>query len=372
MNWKALIFSILVTTLLISPAWSLDQVSPKTGKVVLTQTDHYLVTPVGPLPIVRSFRSDTEAGIMGLGWTLDIVSRLNRLSDRLLVITQAGKATLLAKKDNNKEFVGPYGVAARFKKDQWIVESPTNITSIFDKQGREVSWHDANGNIVSFAYDRKGRLSEIQAVKGYLLRFIYGDNGLLAAIRDAGGRQSVYRYDTAGRMVEAQDANGWRTTYCYKKNGMPAEINYPSGIRVSFKYDESKRVIKRISSSGPTYTYSYGKVNRITRQDGFWWETEYDKKGRPLRYHDCLNREQGWYWNDQGQLIRRRFLDGTHTDYTYDSQGRMVRQETGHGDTLKIFYDGSSPRPAMIDHNGAVTRFRYDKKGNPLAVTSPA
>jgi len=113
MKTKTLLCLIVVTTLLISPAWSLDQVSPRTGKVTITQTDHYLRIPIGTLPIARSFRSDLQSGLLGLGWSLNIVSRLNRLNDKLLIITQAGKPTLLAQKANEKVYEGPGGVLAK-------------------------------------------------------------------------------------------------------------------------------------------------------------------------------------------------------------------------------------------------------------------
>jgi len=372
MRLKTFLYFIIFTTVAISPALSFEKVSPITGRLSINQIDHSLITSLGSLPITRSFRSDIETGIMGPGWYLDIISHLDQLSQNFLFVTQSGKPILLVLKGNKNIYRGPGGVRAQVINGQWVVTSPAGITSIYDKKGQEISRSDANGNTIHFAYDQFGRLSEIQAVTGHPLRIRYGDNGLLSSIQDVNGRQSIYHYDAAGRLVEVKDANGRKTTYHFVENKRFSEVNYPSGIKVSFRYDKSGKVSERHSSSGNMYTYSYNKATRTTRHDGFWWETEYNKKGLPLIHRDSLGREQSWHWNNQNQLIKRRFFDGSFKNYTYDSQGRMVSQETGTGDILKMAYNSANSRLVKIDYNGAITRFTYDKNSNLLSVISPA
>ena len=371
MKFKTFLFYILFTSIAASSSWGLDRVSPVNGKITIAQIDHYLETSLGVLPITRSFQSEMETGIMGPGWSLGLVSHLDQMGRGLLIITQAGKPTLLVQK-GSKLYEGPGNVRARFDNNRWFVSSPANITSIYNKQGLEILRKDANGNAIGFTYDRQGRLSEIQGVPGHLLRFRYGVNGLLSSIQNDIGRRCTYHYYTTGRLAEVQDADGWKTTYRYAKNGRLLEVHYPSGIKVNFRYDKIGRVSKKYVSTGISYTYTYGKATRCTRQDGFWWETEYNKRGLPLKFRDSLGRVQSWHWNKQKQLIRRRFLDGSCKTYTYDSQGRMVKQETGSGDILEMTYDGASSRPVKIVRNGAITRFAYDKNGNLLSVISPA
>jgi len=302
------------------------------------------------------------------------MSRLDQLEDNLLVVTQAGKPTLLVRQQGSeKGYEGPGGVTAQFKKEHWIVESPANVTSIYNRGGQETSRRDANRNNITFTYDQAGRVSKIQAVKDHSLRLKYDNNGLLSSIESPSGEKSAYRYDSAGRLVEAVDAAGWKTTYLYTEKGKLSEVNYPSGETVRFKYDRSGRASKRVASSGGGHSYSHSsRATRITRQDGFWRETEYDEKGRPAKYRDSLKREQAWSWNSKGQLVERRFLDGSLITYAYDKQGRVIRQQTGRGDTLQTSYDGASSRPAKIVSNGAETRFTYDSIGNLVSVISPA
>jgi len=367
---------LAIIVLLVSPmattSWSFDQVSPLTGKVTVTQTDQHLKTPIGLIPVIRTFRSNQEPGILGLGWSLDIISRLGFLGDNRLVIMQAGQQILLSQKSNTKIFEGVGGWQAQLNDRQWIVQSPTSVTSIYDYQGKIISHTNRNGNTITFTHDQQGRLFEIQAVKGYPLRLLYDQKSLLSAIQDFSGRQCEYRYDKNGRLIEVKDADGWKTFYEYAKDGKLAEINYPSGEKVTFRYDNSARVIERGSSTGIRYSYSYGPTTRITRQDGVWWETTYSEKGLPVKARDSLNNERTWIWVGRGQLIAERFQDGSSMTYTYDSLGRLVRQQTDRGDVTQNAYEANSQRPIETDYNGAITRLTYDGKGNLLSITSPA
>lgn len=372
-KWKTVACFVILSILFAEDSWSVDLVSPLDGTLTVTQTDQQLMTRGGLLPITRNFYSaQGQPGILGPGWSLDVVSRLDFTKDKRLIITQSGAETILVQKDNQKQYEGPGGAKAYLQHDQWIVDSPAKVTSIYDLKGREVSRRDANENTITFDYDQDGRLRQIHAVRERPLRLFYAQNGLLTAIQEASGKKSEYRYDSTGRLSGARNADGWETVFSYTKDGKLSGIHYPQGEQVSFTYEESGRVSKRASSTGFTYSYSYGPATRITRHDGFWVEMTFDAEGAPIKYQDSLTREQSWSWNEHGLPGERRFFDGSSSTYAYDRQGRLVRQETDRGDILKISYDGESSRPILADFNDAVTRFTYDQKGNLLSITSPA
>lgn len=308
---------------------------------------------------------------MGPGWGFGIISRLDQVGRNLLIITRGGKPTLLIQKGKDI-YQGPDRLKAVQLKDQWIVTSSENTTSSYDQAGKETSRKDANGNTMYFEYDTQERISKITAVAGRPITFSYGDNGRLHSIQDWTGRQSRYRYNAEGCLAAVQDADGWKTDYVYGEKNEIAAVGYPDGVKVQFRYDANGKVAERISSAGDRYTYSYESATRITRQDGFWWEMTYDRQGKPLTYLDRLKREQRWYWNDANQLTKKRFSDGSNKTYTYDLQGRMIKEQTGQGDLLEISYQGETQRPARIIRNGAVTKFDYDPSGNLLSITSPA
>jgi len=372
MKYRIVILIVSLILLLPGSSWSVDEVIPQTGGVTFTQTDHYLPTPLGPVPVERSYYESKKGGILGPHWSIDIVSSLESLEDKRIILRQGYRKSILVESDDKKYYTGVGGIAAQADGDRWIVTSPANITSIYNGNGQEVSRSDANGNAVSFKYDAKGRLTEIQAVKNHSLHLIYHQNGLLAALQGSSGRKSAYFYTGNGYLEKVKDPDNRETTYTYTKDGQLSGIHYPSGEKVNYTYDENGKIIERTSSTGLLLKYTYGPSTKVTRHDGYWRETEFDERGLPLTYRDSLKREQAWSWNSRGLIQKRTFLDGSISTYSYDELDRLTRQESDRGDYLTLLYERTSDRPLKTDLNGAIYQFTYDKRGNLLSAVSPA
>jgi len=372
MKYRIIILILSLMILLPGSSWSVDEVIPQTGELTVTQTDHYLPTPLGPLPVERSYYQNKKSGILGPHWSIDIVSLLERLNDKRLIVGQGHRKSILDQSDDKKHYTGIGGVTAHIDGDRLVVTSPANITSIYNRNGQEISRRDANGNTASFEYDAKGRLSEIQAVENHSLQLIYHQNGLLAALQGSSGRKSTYFYTGNGYLEKVKDPDNWETTYGYTKDGRLSGTHYPSGEKVNYTYDKNGRVTERTFSTGLLLKYTFGPSTKVTRHDGYWWETEFDDRGLPLKYRDSLKREQAWSWNSRGLIQKRTFLDGSTTTYSYDELDRLIRQETNRGDYLTLRYEGTSNRPLKTDLNGAVYQFTHDQKGNLLSAISPA
>jgi RHS repeat-associated protein len=372
MKYRIVFLIVSLILLLPGSSWSVDEVIPQTGELTVTQTDHFLPTPLGPVPVERSYYENRESGILGPHWSIDIASSLERLENNRIIVRQGYRKSILVQSDDKKHYKGIGGISAQADGDRWIVTSTANITSIYNKNGQEVSRSDANGNTVSFAYDAQGRLFEIQAVENHPLSLIYNQNGLLAALQVSSGRKSTYFYTGNGYLEKVKDPDNRETTYGYTKDGRLAEIHYPSGENVNYTYNDKGRVTERSSSTGMVLSYTYGPSTKITRHDGYWWETEFGDNGLPLTYRDSLKREQAWSWNSRGRLEKRTFLDGSTATYSYDELDRLTRLETDRVDTLILQYEGTNDRPVKIDLNGALYQFTYDHKGNLHSAISPA
>ena len=170
---------------------------PRTGELTFTQTDQELPTPLGRLPILRSFdaneKTDPGPGLPAgdfskIRFWINLASRWFRREFRFL----------FQKVGNSQHFDGPMGARASLEGREWIVQSGDGSSSRYDEKG-ENSHTDSNGNRITFAYDAGGRVLEIAGVAGYALKFRYGDHGRLAAIADSSGRSSEYQYDASRR-----------------------------------------------------------------------------------------------------------------------------------------------------------------------------
>jgi len=353
-------------------ASELYSVSPRSGEISLAQQDHELPTPVGRVPLTRSYDASEKAGLWGPGWRLDFLSVIQFVDQSRFLVVQAGKPAFFLKNKSLQTFEGPLGAQASFKGKEWVIQSRDGVTSRYDEKGLEVSRTDADGNKISFTYDNSGRITQITALEGYSLKFRYAANGLLVAIADSSGRKSEYQYDASRRLSQVRDADGWTTAYSYDKGLRLSEILFPSGEKVQFTYDSSGRVSGTSSSREPSLKYTYGQACRVTRQDGYWWETVHDNKGSPTEWRDSLQGNENWQWDEKGRLASQKFRDGSTETYTYDELDRPIKEITGRGDTLETTYDSKSNRPLAISLNGAITRFAYDAKGNRVSVATPA
>ena len=347
-------------------------VSPRTGEVAFTQKDHELATPLGRVPVTRSYDANEMAGVLGQGWRLDLLSEIRFLDESRFVAVQAGKPVFFQKVKNGQRFEGPMGARASLEGKEWVIQSGDGDTSRYDEKGREISRSDTNGNKITFAYDSNGRIAEIVAVAGYALKFRYGANGRLAAIADSSERSCEYQYDASRRLSQVRDADGWTTGYSYDTGSRLSGIQFPSGEKVQFTYDNSNRVSQYSSSREPSLKYTHAPVSRVTRQDGYWWEMVFDNQGRPTESRDSLKRVSRMTWNDKGQLASQQFPDGSTTAYFYDDLGRSIKEASGRGDTLETTYNGASNRPLTVSFNGALMRLSYDGKGNLISRTTPA
>lgn len=333
--------------------------------------DFVLQTPNSPLTISRSYATEVKDGPLGPGWRLDFASRLEMLGkDEALLLTPTGNQVFRRRGGN--EYFGPDGQRIS-RSDQFSVLSTSAGAFIrFDAQGREVLRQDTNGNKVHFSYDPQGRPARISAGPHSEVRFTYRPDGKQESLVDQAGQQVVYSYDQQGRLSRVKDADGWSTTYRYDDKHRLSSIEYPDGVSETFAYDHMGRVAERRDVSGVLERYAYrGGVTRVSRVDGDGWEQGHDVEGRPLWRQDRAGRRETWTWGVDGQLLGRRYGDGSLLNLAYDDQGRLNSQESSTGNHLRFTYDDNG-RLQSLDRNGAVTRYQYDERGNVMVVTSPA
>ncbi len=363
------LFALLIAVAI--PA-SASEVDLSSGALRLSATDHVLLTPSIPLNITRSYSRGDGKGELGPGWRLDLASRLEGVGkDEVWVRSPIG--TQVFRLHGRDEYLGPDGQritrSGRFSE----LSTPAGARVRFDAQGREVLRQDGNGNQVSFAYDTQGRLARVAAGGGSEIRFAYGPEGRLRYLEDHAGRKVEYAYDARGQLSRVRDMDGWATSYRYDGQDRITEVKYPDGTSKTYAYDNAGRITQRSDAAGEAERYAYqGTTTRIARGLRERWEVGHDAEGRPIWRQDGSGRRETWAWGEGGQLLGRRYADGSLLNLSYDPQGRLISQESSSGSRLQFTYDTGTGRLQSLDRNGAVTRFQYDERGNVTRIASPA
>ncbi|MES2442158.1 MAG: LysM peptidoglycan-binding domain-containing protein [Pseudomonadota bacterium] len=215
----------------------------------------------------------------------------------------------------------------------------------FDSSGNAISFSGGAGYTTTYTYNTMGRLVSKVAPQ-------------VAATSAAGATTNVnpteyYGYDVAGRLVSTRDANNNRTTRQLLagtghngSNALIAKEFHPDSGIFETKYDvfgDAKILRNELynpSSPNAAFTdeaQTFDKLGRLTsvlHRGGLLTDSyTYDVLGQKLT-------------NTETWLV-----SGTPTSVTaktdYDTQGRIVRQETSGGDVTTIAYSWSSTLQAL-------------------------
>lgn len=218
------------------------------------------------------------------------------------------------------------------------------------------------------------------------------ENGLLVKKRyfigGEGATMSVYTYDENGRLIETQNtfdkapSNNWTTTYDYDTEGRVIRELYTldsgqiKGEHLT-EYDEKGRVIRYENLSSIT-TYTYGKHDSYVSQQVYKEEDRVykvevfmDERGNILRR--CAYENDEWIsesiitYNEEGQRTEFESLDssGGHYRFVYEYEnGTLVRATTYNGDAL-----ASTTYYEYNEYGECIKEELWDAEGNLFSRT---
>ena len=229
----------------------------------------------------------------------------------------------------------------------------------YDAAGHRARFSITNVLDISYAYDLRNRLTEINA-NGKATQFSYDAAGYRTNAVWPNGTLATYAYDDAGQLLSlvhgranppgeplasfsyAYDLSGNRThmitlegtnSYAYDARDWLMTATYPDGKSEDFAYDPvgNRTSLVQTVAGGPATTtdYAYGPVNRLLSSSSS--ETN---------------------------------------EYTYDSAGRLVAQTVdpaggGAGGQSRAYgYDFMSRMTSLTDTNGSVFSYAFDGEGN--------
>ncbi|MGE5579276.1 MAG: S8 family serine peptidase [Bacillota bacterium] len=283
-------------------------------------------------------------------------------------------------------------------------------TYAYDVFGNRTSETKHNGSVYEYEYDCLNRVT-----KEYFRENAFSPRVLLkehsyAIVAIGGGQPSktqktdiiyfsdtesaatVCIYDYAGRLLEQHDPDGAVTRTSYNLNGTVHMVTRPNGSTVTLKYDDLGRLGEQwtpLEVSGSATMYSYTR-------------TEYDKAGRKrFEYRgrtEALLDEvpasfvtKSWTYDGNGKVLSVTDNEGRKTEYQYDADGNLARQDVYTNALDKITTEyvfnhlgkqvekkqhvraGDIYANSFEDSQDLVltTISTYDKNGNLETVTTP-
>lgn len=256
-------------------------------------------------------------------------------------------------------------------------------------QGRLKEQHhydSENGYLYSlyWEYDSMGHVIRETDALGYVTERKYDANGNL--IYEQGPRSDIhceYKYDYSNRLIAKEEvlADGTRLGEHYKYNVLNQKVSATNiyGNETTFSYDALGHLVSTtyaptVSETGQivqtVLKATYDALgNPLTKTDGKGMVTESlcTARGKPylIRFPDCTI-EKNEYSLD-GLLVKNINAHGLVTQYEYDYQGRVLKQEafSENGELLSkhTYVYNTFHLLSEVDANGNQTNYFYDGAG---------
>ncbi|MCX5885489.1 MAG: cysteine peptidase family C39 domain-containing protein [Proteobacteria bacterium] len=252
------------------------------------------------------------------------------------------------------------------KGNKWLMSydpSRSNVTKITDPLG----------NAVSMTYDSNDNLLSITAPLDRHAEYQYDSNSNLIKVIDSLSNQVILTYDTQGKLISIGLPGGGSYTFTYDSCGSLLSQIDPGGYTTHFSYDSSGRVISRTDANGNIIRFDYDELSRVTKAsypDGNV-TYEYDccslgkvraKDGREMNYqHDANN-----------HLTRYQDLNGFVIQYSYDGVGNLTSITYPGNKVVNYEYDRTNRLIEVKDWLNNPTTYEYDAAGNLIRTTYPS
>ena len=258
----------------------------------------------------------------------------------------------------------------------------------------------ANGDSVTFTYDKIGRTKTATYSDGRVLTYVYNGEGGLHSVTESNGSAVVtylYTYDSVGRLISSEKRDNSTTTLRthqtynadnqLKKQGWQmGDISYSEeytynstdgtldimrtgvGDELSMAYDELRR-LSSVNGGHFNRTYTYRDISdtQTTMQvarlsynlgSGLNYDYTYDNLGNIATYKKPDGEQITFTYDRQGQLLKA-VGSSTYT-YSYDSVGNVL---TANGHSYS--YSNADWKDLLTAYDGE--SITYDDSGNPTS-----
>jgi RHS repeat-associated protein len=280
----------------------------------------------------------------------------------------------------------------------FVYDVGARTTWAADEEARKYTWNERGALVREETYDAD-----------FVHEYVYDDDLLVVAEKNALGETTRYEYDARGNRTKVVDAAGnethWEfendfpvkrtspdglvTEYVFDPRGALLELRTPTGLAYhltydgfgqllavfgsvaegtlsAYEYDENHRLVLETSARGATTTFTYDAMGRpLKRTDGLGQTTtvDYDLLGRPARIQRADGRRIELGYDVLGNVVRHVDPMGHVTQMEYAGTGVLVRQRTPDGQVWRFQYDGLERIRCITNPLCEEYRFAYDRAG---------
>jgi len=377
-----------------------NPVLPGTGRKLHDETD-YAGAGTAPLEVRRFYRSTwtdgtTAAGLAAVsawsgGWKLNWHAALSQVSateirafrpngTTVAFAAQATTPVTWLAQGGSRDTLSEVLDAATGQRAGWTLKAfADDSTETYDTQGRLQSLTVRNGWVTTLAYDTAARLASVRNPFGSQLTFAYDGAGRITTLTAPGGEITRYDYDAHSNLSTVTWPDGHLRRYHYEDPRFPKALTGVTdelGVRIgSYAYDAQGRVSESAKAGGAeriTLAYPAAEQTVVTDSTGSRTYTFANQGGvlRPTAVSApcslCGTTAQATAYDASGNKTREVAHDGAVTFYKYNERGQEIERAT-----YPASYNTSATRPALSKAS-AVTSTQWHASFNlPRQVAEP-
>jgi len=368
-----------------------DPVNTATGNLFHAETDLSIASRGLGLVFSRYYNSrDIGSGPLGRGWTHSYNVLLTEEPNLVSVQWEDGRTDYWNPDGSGGYEPNTIGLYDRLVRNGsgWVVTKKNLLSYAFDSKGRLASLSDKNGNTVTLHYDHPTWLNRVTSIADPAMRTLtlsYNSDGLLTRVADFASLPREVRFDYAGGYLTcATDVLGNKIRYGYNANGCLATVTDQRGITtVTNTYDAEGRVIEQLDGNGnkTVLAYDIPADSQTTITDANGNTTIHTHvTGYNLLYSITNPLGQSIYYCYDEKANRVSVIDrnGHAFAFAYDARGNVTQKtdpnDPGDGGTTVVEYkDVRFPDlpTRQVDALGRITQWQYDDKGNVVQQVDP-
>src|SRR5690606_19111055 len=257
------------------------------------------------------------------------------------------------------------------------------------------SMTDENLNQTIYHYNKNGNLSSLQNPRGYATSFTYNAQDQILTRKEPLGQISRFSYDALGNLENETMPNGTIIKNEYDANGQTENIKINGYLKWNYKYDVNGNVtaitngetnaitnltydkvdkLKTISNGAQKIEYGYTTTETLNNIEGtsngmkFTQRFEFDAADQMKSIYRNGSVVAGYDYFATGEPEQRRYVNGVHTTYAYDTNQQMDTLKVTRGTAVllneKLGYDVNGGIESLTSTEGNKS-FTYDA-GNQL------
>lgn len=222
------------------------------------------------------------------------------------------------------------------------------------------------------------------------IQYTYYPNGLVKSITPAGSETIHLQYDLHGNRTQMIDPDAGTITSTYNAfdqlTGHSQAVHSSGQVQTTYAYETNggrllSETVNGNDDSSRQYAYDArfkNKVASITDQDDDYVAYSYDSKGRLIREERTAGTMTlaDEYTYSSGHVASHKYMVDNVTktldNFTYDALGNMTREALSNSTTVWELLETNARGQVLREQKGnIVTTYTYDAAGRVLTISAP-